>query len=161
MLFPDKCHWWFFLILDPHYVNEFPDVRALNEIDFVDTRSIVLEIMPKFYDYTVSAELAENPYTSPRAVTTTNRSLYFIEETLGHTITASRGGINFLRDSINSELKVFCNAAATIEAIKMKMCSPGTKRSSFNSQCCPLLPPYFFQYLLPKLKMRVTSTLQG
>ena len=47
-----------------------------------------------------------------------NRSLYFIEETLGHTITASRDGIKMIRERIDSEFTVFCNAAATTTAIK-------------------------------------------
>ena len=38
--------------------------------------TIVLEIMPKFYEYIVAAELDENPYTAPPTVTTTNSSLY-------------------------------------------------------------------------------------
>ena len=58
--------------------------------------------MTKFYDYIVAAELAENLYTEPPSVTTTNRSLYFSEDTLGHTRTVSRRGIKILRDSVES-----------------------------------------------------------
>ena len=39
---PDKYDRWFSLILDPHYVNGLIDVRSLNEIYYVDTRSIFL-----------------------------------------------------------------------------------------------------------------------
>ena len=74
---PDKYHWWFSLILDPLYVNEFMDVSSLHIIESVDTRSIFLGIVPKLYDYIVAAGLYENPYTAPPAVTTTNWSLYF------------------------------------------------------------------------------------
>ena len=47
----DKNHWWFPLMIDPHYVNELIDARKLNEIETVDTRTITNEIMPKFYYY--------------------------------------------------------------------------------------------------------------
>ena len=68
------------------------DVRKLYEIETVDTSTIINEIMPKFYDYIVAAELAENPYTAPTAMTTANRSLYFNEETVGKPRTDARGG---------------------------------------------------------------------
>ena len=64
-------------MLDPRYVNEFKDVRKLNEIETVDTSTIINEMMPKFYDYIVTAEVAEKPYKAPPAVTTANFSLYF------------------------------------------------------------------------------------
>ena len=66
---------YFFLIIKPRYVNELKDVRELYEIYSVDTRSIILEIIPKFYNYIMAAELSETPYTTPHAVTTTNRYL--------------------------------------------------------------------------------------
>ena len=54
----DKYHWWFYLILDPGYVNVLTYVRKLHEIDTVETRTIINEMMSKFYDYIVAAELA-------------------------------------------------------------------------------------------------------
>ena len=68
----DKFHWYFYLLLDPRYVNEFTNVRALHEIDSSETMSIVLEIMPNFYDQIVAEKLAENPYTAPPSMTKTN-----------------------------------------------------------------------------------------
>ena len=50
----------------------------------------------KLYDYIVSKELMENPYTTPPAVTTANCSLYFNEEARGVPITDLGGGY-FLR----------------------------------------------------------------
>ena len=44
--------------------------------------------------------MAENPYTAPPDVNTTNLSLYFNDENVGETITASRGG-NILRESVD------------------------------------------------------------
>ena len=57
-------------MLDSRYIIESPDVRTLHKIETVDTSTIINEIMPKFYDDIVAAELAENPYTVPPAVTT-------------------------------------------------------------------------------------------
>ena len=69
-------------------MNELTDVGELHESDSVDTRPIVLEIMPKLYDYIVAAELSKTPYTAPPAINRTKNYLYFSEETLGHTRTS-------------------------------------------------------------------------
>ena len=58
-------------------------------------------MMPKFYDYIVEAELEENHYTSPPAVTKANRYLYFNGENVGEPITASIRG-NILLESVES-----------------------------------------------------------
>ena len=63
-------------MLNPRYVNELMDFIKLHEIETVDTITIINEMMPKFYDYIVAAELAENPYIEPPDVTTVNRSLF-------------------------------------------------------------------------------------
>ena len=78
-------------MINPCYVNELTDFRKLHEIETVDTRTIINEMMPKFYDYIVAAELVENPYTAPLSVTTANRSLYFGEDTVVEPRTASSG----------------------------------------------------------------------
>ena len=57
----DKYQWWFELTLDPRYVNELAYVRKLDEVETFDTRTIINEINPNFYDSIVVAELAENP----------------------------------------------------------------------------------------------------
>ena len=104
-------------MLYPRYVNELTDVRKLHEIYTFDTRTIINEMMPKFYDYIVASELAENPYTAPHAVTKEDLYLYFNKDTVGEPITYSRGG-NILRESVVSEFKVFCNAEAAHASIK-------------------------------------------
>ena len=98
----DNYHWWFTLMLNPRYVNEFTDVRALHEIQTVDTSNTINETTPKLYDYIVATELVENPYTAPPSVTTENRSLYFNGDTVRETRTDSRVGVNILRDMIES-----------------------------------------------------------
>ena len=47
----DKYHWWFALMLNPCYMNELTYFRKLHLIETVDTRTIIDEIMTKFYDY--------------------------------------------------------------------------------------------------------------
>ena len=78
----DKYNWWFTLMLDLWYVNELKYVRKLNEIETVETWTIINEMMPKFYYYILAAELAQKPYTEPPAVTTENISLDFNEDTV-------------------------------------------------------------------------------
>ena len=43
------------------YFNQFMGVIKLHEIETVDTRTIINEIMPKFYYYIVAEELAKTP----------------------------------------------------------------------------------------------------
>ena len=112
----DKYHWWFALIIDSCYVNEFTYVRKLYEIDTFDTRTIINEIIPKFYDYIVAEELSENPCTTPPDVSTSKCSLYLNEDTLWEPITSSKGD-NTLIQRVESEFKVFCNAEAAHTAI--------------------------------------------
>ena len=64
----------------------------MHKIETVYTSTIINKIMPKFYDYIVSSELTETPYTSPLAVTTENCFFYFNGENVGKIETASRGG---------------------------------------------------------------------
>ena len=59
----EKYHWLFYLMLDPSYFNELGDVRKLHEIENLDTRTIINEMMPKFYDYIVAGEWEEEPCT--------------------------------------------------------------------------------------------------
>ena len=42
-------------MLGPRYVNELTDVRKLHEIEDVDTRTIINEMLPTFYNYIVAA----------------------------------------------------------------------------------------------------------
>ena len=89
----------------------------MHEIETVDTRATINEMMPKFYDYIVEAELAENIYTAPPAVTTLSCHLYFNEDNVGDQINYSRSG-NILIERIDSEFKVFYNLEAAQIAIK-------------------------------------------
>ena len=73
----------------------------MHEIETVDTRTIMNEMMPKFYDYIVAEELAENPYTAPPAVPTAIFPLYLNIETVGVSRTASRFG-NIFRERVES-----------------------------------------------------------
>ena len=41
-------------MLNPCFVNELEDVRKLHEIETADTRTIINEMMPKFYGYIVA-----------------------------------------------------------------------------------------------------------
>ena len=42
-------------MLNPRYVNELMDFIKLHEIETVEKRTIINEMMPKFYDYIVAA----------------------------------------------------------------------------------------------------------
>ena len=97
----EKYHWWFASMLDSNYINESTDVVKLHEKETADTRTVSNEMMPKFYDYILAAELVDNPYIAPTALNTESSSFYFNEETVGAPITESRGG-DILRERIES-----------------------------------------------------------
>ena len=88
-------------MLEPHCVNELTYFIKLHEIETIDTRTIINEMMPKLYDYILAEELVEYPYTAPPAVTTANCSFYFNEDNVGEPRTDYRGG-GVLIDSIES-----------------------------------------------------------
>ena len=86
---------------DQHYVNEMTDTRKLHEIETVETRTIINEMMPMFYDCIVEVYLAGNLYTTLPAVTIEKGSLYFDEDTVGGPRTDLRG-VNIHRERIET-----------------------------------------------------------
>ena len=51
---PTKYHYWFDLLLDPRYVMEIKDIRNFHQIENVDTKTLLHQMMPKFYEYIMS-----------------------------------------------------------------------------------------------------------
>ena len=52
---PTKYHYWFSILLDPRYVMELKDVKTFHHSKNVDTKAILQQMMPKFYEYIISA----------------------------------------------------------------------------------------------------------
>ena len=59
------------------YFNQFMGVIKMHEIETVDTRTIINEMMAKFYYYIVAEELAEIPYSAQHVVTKANNYVFF------------------------------------------------------------------------------------
>ena len=55
---PTKYHYWFALFLDPRYVMELTDIKSFHQSKHIDTKVFVQQMMPKFYEYIMAAELA-------------------------------------------------------------------------------------------------------
>ena len=55
---PTKPHYWFALFLDPRYVVELKDIKTFHQSKNVDTKVIVQNMMPKFYEYIMAAEFS-------------------------------------------------------------------------------------------------------
>ena len=70
-------------MINPRYDIELKDVIKLHEIETVDTRTIINEMVTKFYNYTVVGDLAGKPCTAPLSVTTANCSIYLNDDTVG------------------------------------------------------------------------------
>ena len=67
----------FALFLDPRYVMELKYINTFHQSENVDTKTPVQQIMPKFYEYIMAAELAVNPETPQILVSNKEESLYF------------------------------------------------------------------------------------
>ena len=46
---PAKYHYWFALFLDPRYAMEIKDIRNFHQSENVYTKTLVQQIMTKFY----------------------------------------------------------------------------------------------------------------
>ena len=74
---PTKYHYWFTLFLDPRYVMELTDIKNFHQSKNVDTKVLVHNMMPKFYEYIMAAELAVHTNTPHIIVRNNEDSLYF------------------------------------------------------------------------------------
>ena len=52
---PEKYHYWFALFLDPRFVMELTDIKTFHQSKHIDTRVLVQQMMPKFYEYIMAA----------------------------------------------------------------------------------------------------------
>ena len=60
---PKKYYYWFALFLDPCYVMELTDIKSFHQSKHIDTKVLVQQMMPKFYEYIMAAELIVHPNT--------------------------------------------------------------------------------------------------
>ena len=68
---PKKYHYWFNLFLEPRYVMELTDIKYFHQSKHIDTKVLVQQMIPKFYEYIMAAELAVHPNT-PRILVRNN-----------------------------------------------------------------------------------------
>ena len=55
---------------------ELKDINTFHQSENVDTKTLVHQMMPKFYEYIMATELAANPNTTHILVGTNKESLY-------------------------------------------------------------------------------------
>ena len=60
---PTEYHCRFLLFLDPRYVMELKDIKTFHQSKNIDTKVLVQQMIPKFYEYIIAAELAVHPNT--------------------------------------------------------------------------------------------------
>ena len=77
ILAPTKYHYWFALLLDPRYVMELADIKSFHQSKNIDTKVLVQQMMPKFYEYIMDVELAVHPNTPHILVCNNEDYLYF------------------------------------------------------------------------------------
>ena len=74
---PTKYHYWFALFLDPRYGMEHTNIKSFRQSKHIDTKVLVEQMMPKFYEYIMAAELSVYPNTPQILVRNNEDSLYF------------------------------------------------------------------------------------
>ena len=52
---PTKYHYWFALFLDPRYVMELTDIKSFHQSKHIETKVLVQQMMPTFYEYIMAA----------------------------------------------------------------------------------------------------------
>ena len=72
-----KYHYWLSLFLDPQYVMELKYIKNSHQSKYVDTKTIVLKIIPKLYDYIMASEIAFSPSNPQILVGNNKECLYF------------------------------------------------------------------------------------
>ena len=74
---PKQYHYFFALFLDPRYVMELTNTKSSHQSKHIDTKVLVQQMMPKFYEYIMAAELAVHPNTPQILARNNEESLYF------------------------------------------------------------------------------------
>ena len=74
---PTKYHYWFDILLDPRYVMELKDIKTFHQSENMYTKTIVQQMMSKFYNYIMASEIAANPITPHIILYNNQKSLYF------------------------------------------------------------------------------------
>ena len=74
---PIKYHYWFAIFLDPRYVMELADIDSFHQSKHIDTKVLVQQMIPKFYEYIMAAELYVHPNTSLILLRNNGDYLYF------------------------------------------------------------------------------------
>ena len=109
---PKKYHYWLDLFLDPWYVMELTDIKSFHQSKHIDTKVLVQQMMPKFCDYIMAAELAVHPNTPQILVSKNAESLYFNNNpNCMHSLLSEV----LLLESIGAELVIYQNMIAGIE----------------------------------------------
>ena len=72
-----KYHYWFALFLDPRYVMELTYIKYFHQSKHIDTKVLVQQMMPKFYELIMAAELDFHSNTPQILVRNNEDSLYF------------------------------------------------------------------------------------
>ena len=70
-----KYHYWFTIFLDPGYATDLKDINTYHQSENVDTKIIVQQMMPKFYEYIMAEEISVNPNTPQILVGNNKESL--------------------------------------------------------------------------------------
>ena len=60
---PKQYHYWFALFLEPWYVMELTDIKTFHQSKNIDTKVLVHNMIPGFYEFIMAEELAVHPNT--------------------------------------------------------------------------------------------------
>ena len=112
ILEPTKYHYCFALFLDPCYVMELTDIKSFHQSKHIDTKVLVQQMMPKFYEEIMAAELSVHPNTPEILVLNNEDYLYFNNNPKCiHSLSSEA----ILLDRIRAEFIIYQNMVAGTE----------------------------------------------
>ena len=109
MTAPTKYHYWFAFFLDPRYVMELTDIKYFHQSKHIDTKVLLQNMMPKFYEYIMAAELAVHPNT-PHILVRNNKYYLYFNRNPNHMHSLSSEAI--LLERICAEFVIYQNMVA-------------------------------------------------
>ena len=109
---PTKYHYWFTLFLNPRYVMELKDIKTFHQSKNIDNKVLVQPMMPKFYEYIMSEELAVHTNTPHTVVGKNEESLYSHNN---HNRVYSLSSEAILLERIGADFVIYPNTVAGTE----------------------------------------------
>ena len=76
---PQKYHYWFAIFLEPWYAIEIKGIKTFHQSENVDNKTLFQQMMPKFYEYIMAAEISVHP-NIPQILVVNNEEFLYLHK---------------------------------------------------------------------------------